>query len=137
MRKISIKTIISILCSKFTLFLTKTILKGGTTFPGRVALKIDKNILSKVSKGYKVILVTGTNGKTTTTSMIYNIIKESGHPVITNNTGANLFPGIVTTFVDNFKFGSKVKDNYAVIEVDEANLKYITESLLLIYLEIS
>lgn len=127
MRKISIKTIISILSAKFTLFLTKTILKGGTTFPGRVALKIDKNILSKVSKGYKVILVTGTNGKTTTTSMIYNIIKESGHPVITNNTGANLFPGIVTTFVDSFKFGSKVKDNYAVIEVDEANLKYITE----------
>ena len=116
-RKISIKTIISILSAKFTLFLTKTILKGGTTFPGRVALKIDKNILSKVSKGYKVILVTGTNGKTTTTSMIYNIIKESGHPVITNNTGANLFPGIVTTFVDNYKFGSKVKDNYAVIEV--------------------
>ena len=127
MRKISIKTIISILSAKFTLFLTKTILKGGTTFPGRVALKIDKNILSKVSKGYKVILVTGTNGKTTTTSMIYNIIKESGHPVITNNTGANLFPGIVTTFVANYKFGSKVKDNYAVIEVDEANLKYITE----------
>ena len=127
MRKISIKTIISILSAKFTLFLTKTILKGGTTFPGRVALKIDKNILSKISKGYKVILVTGTNGKTTTTSMIYNIIKESGHPVITNNTGANLFPGIVTTFVDSFKFGSKVKDNYAVIEVDEANLKYITE----------
>lgn len=127
MRKISIKTIISILSAKFTLFLTKTILKGGTTFPGRVALKIDKNILSKISKGYKVILVTGTNGKTTTTSMIYNIIKESRHPVITNNTGANLFPGIVTTFVDSFKFGSKVKDNYAVIEVDEANLKYITE----------
>lgn len=127
MRKISIKTIISILSAKFTLFLTKTILKGGTTFPGRVALKIDKNILSKISKGYKVILVTGTNGKTTTTSMIYNIIKENGHPVITNNTGANLFPGIVTTFVDSFKFGSKVKDNYAVIEVDEANLKYITE----------
>lgn len=127
MRKISIKTIISILSAKFTLFLTKTILKGGTTFPGRVALKIDKNILSKISKGYKVILVTGTNGKTTTTSMIYNIIKESGHPVITNNTGANLFPGIVTTFVDSFKFGNKVKDNYAVIEVDEANLKYITE----------
>ena len=127
MRKISIKTIISILSAKFTLFLTKTILKGGTTFPGRVALKIDKNILSKISKGYKVILVTGTNGKTTTTSMIYNIIKESGHTVITTNTGANLFPGIVTTFVDSFKFGNKVKDNYAVIEVDEANLKYITE----------
>ena len=47
-RKISIKTIISILSAKFTLFLTKTILKGGTTFPGRVALKIDKNILKYI-----------------------------------------------------------------------------------------
>lgn len=127
MKKISIKSIISIIASKITIFLTKTILKGGTTFPGKVALKIDKNILSKVSKGYKVVLITGTNGKTTTTSMIYNIIKESGNKVITNNTGANLFPGIVTTFIDNYRFFSKTEDSYAVIEVDEANLKYITQ----------
>lgn len=126
-KKISIKSIISIIASKITIFLTKTILKGGTTFPGKVALKIDRNILSNVSKGYKVVLITGTNGKTTTTSMIYNIIKESGNKVITNNTGANLFPGIVTTFIDNYKFFNKVEDSYAVIEVDEANLKYITE----------
>lgn len=127
MKTISIKSVLSIIASKITIFLTKTILKGGTTFPGKVALKLDKNILSKVSKGYKVILVTGTNGKTTTTSMIYNIVKESGYKVITNNTGANLFPGIVTTFIDNYKFFNKTTDNYAIIEVDEANLKYITE----------
>ena len=130
MKEISIKSILSILATKFTLFLTKTILKGGTTFPGRVALKLDNNILSKVSKGYKVILVTGTNGKTTTTSMIYNILKEKGLNVITNNTGANLFPGIVTTFVGHYKFfNNKGEDKYAVIEVDEANLKYITKYL--------
>ncbi|WP_418222577.1 MurT ligase domain-containing protein [Clostridium isatidis] len=129
MKKINIKALISILASKITIFLTKTLLKGGTTFPGKVALKIDKNILSKVSKGYKIILVTGTNGKTTTTNMIYNIIKTSGKKVITNNTGANLFPGIVTTFIDNYKFFSKKKDYYAVIEVDEANVKYITACL--------
>ena len=129
-KEISIKSIVSILATKFTLFLTKTILKGGTTFPGRVALKLDNNILSKVSKGYKVILVTGTNGKTTTTSMIYNILKEKGLNVITNNTGANLFPGIVTTFVGHYKFfNNKGEDKYAVIEVDEANLKYITKYL--------
>ena len=126
-KEISIKSILSILATKFTLFLTKTILKGGTTFPGRVALKLDSNILAKVSKGYKVVLVTGTNGKTTTTSMIYNIIKEKGFPVITNNTGANLYPGIVTTFVENYKFFSKDENKYAIIEVDEANLKYITK----------
>ncbi|MBS4804078.1 MAG: Mur ligase family protein [Clostridium sp.] len=127
MNNISIKSIVSILASKITIFLTKTILKGGTTFPGQVALKIDRNILKKVSQGYKVVLITGTNGKTTTTSMIYNIVKEDGKKVITNNTGANLFPGIVTTFIDNYKFFSKTEDAYAIIEVDEANLKYITK----------
>ncbi len=129
MTKISIKSIVSIIATKAALFLTKTILKGGTTFPGRVALKIDSSILSKVSKGYKVILVTGTNGKTTTTSMIYNIIKEKGFSVITNNTGANLYAGIVTTFVENYKFSKNNEGKYAIIEVDEANLKYITEHI--------
>ena len=127
MNKINIKSILSILASKITIFLTKNILKGGTTFPGRVALKIDPTILSKVSKGYKVILVTGTNGKTTTTNMIFNILKTSGLNVITNNTGANLYSGIVTTFIDNYKFNNSIEDTYAVIEVDEANVKYITE----------
>lgn len=127
MKKINIKSIVSILASKITIFLTRTILKGGTTFPGRVALKIDSSILSKVSKDYKVILVTGTNGKTTTTNMIFNILKTSGLNVITNNTGANLYSGIVTTFIDNYKFNNSEKGKYAVIEVDEANVKYITK----------
>ncbi|SCJ73989.1 UDP-N-acetylmuramate--L-alanine ligase [uncultured Clostridium sp.] len=129
MSKISIKSIISILATKFTIFLTKTILKGGTTFPGKVALKLDKDILTKVASGYNVILVTGTNGKTTTTSMIYNILKEKGFSVITNNTGANLYSGIVTTFVDNYKFSDKNHEKFAVIEVDEANVKFITEKI--------
>lgn len=124
---INIKSLISILAGKVTLFLSKNLLKGGSTFPGTVSLKFDKNILKTVAKGYKVILVTGTNGKTTTTSMITNILKENGYNVITNNTGANLYRGIVACFVDNYKFSKKTTNNYAVIEVDEANVKFVTE----------
>lgn len=128
-RTINIKSILSIFFAKVTAFLAKHLVKGGSNFPGKIALKIDKTILKTVSRGYKVILVTGTNGKTTTTSMIYNILKENGFNVITNNTGANLYPGIIACFISNFSFFKRTKNAYAVIEVDEANVKFITEHI--------
>jgi UDP-N-acetylmuramyl tripeptide synthase len=116
--KIKIKSLFSIIAAKLTLFLSKKFLKGGSNFPGKVALKFDTSILKTITKNYKVIMITGTNGKTTTTSMIYNILKEAGLDVITNSTGANMLPGITSCFIDNYKFGSS-KERYAVIEVDE------------------
>ncbi|WP_346887873.1 Mur ligase family protein [Clostridium sp. UBA1056] len=124
-----INSFIAIVASKIVLKLSTKLFKGGSNFPGKVALALDKNILSTVAKGYKVILVTGTNGKTTTTSMIYNILVKDGKNVITNNTGANMNTGIVASFISNFKFSNKNRDMYAVIEVDEAYLKFITESV--------
>nr|WP_286207970.1 Mur ligase family protein [Clostridium caldaquaticum] len=107
--------------------MSKFLFKGGSNFPGKIALKIDKDILFKAAKDYNVILITGTNGKTTTTSLIYNIIKNNGDFVITNSTGANMLPGIVSCFIENFKFKKSQQRKYAVIEVDEANLTLITD----------
>jgi len=109
--------------------LSKILFKGGTNFPGKIALKFDKNVLKTIAEDYEVILVTGTNGKTTTTSMIYNIIKDSNRPVITNNTGANMYTGIIACFISNYSFKKSPTKKIAVIEVDEANVKFITEYL--------
>ncbi|WP_055667384.1 Mur ligase family protein [Desnuesiella massiliensis] len=128
MSKINIRTIFSIIVSKTVLRISQKFLKGGSNFPGRVALKLSPSILKDISKKYKVILITGTNGKTTTTSMIYNIFKENGFNTITNSTGANMLPGIVSCFIENYSFNKK-EIKYAVIEVDEANVKFITEYL--------
>lgn len=128
MDKINIKSLISIIVGKLTILLSKKLFKGGSNFPGKVSLRLNKKILKDISNNYKVILVTGTNGKTTTTSMITSIIKESGNDVITNSTGANMLTGIVSCFVENYKFFSN-KLRYAVIEVDEANVKFITEHI--------
>lgn len=92
-----------------------------------MALKLDPNVLKTAAAGYRIILITGTNGKTTTTSMIYNMLKDSGKKVISNNTGANMLPGITACFIEHYSFSKSNEDKYAVIEVDEANLKLITK----------
>lgn len=116
----------TVLISKIAMKLSKILFNGGSNFPGKIALKLDKKILKKLSKDYEVILVTGTNGKTTTTSMIFNVIKNSGSEAITNDTGANMLSGIVACFIQNYSLFNK-KMRYAVIEVDEANLIYVTK----------
>ena len=107
--------------------LSKLLFQGGTNFPGKIALKLDKHILKTIANNYEVILITGTNGKTTTTSMIYSIVKSSNKPVITNNTGANMYTGIVACFISNYSFKKSFEKKIAVIEVDEANVKFVTE----------
>ncbi|MBU3143427.1 Mur ligase family protein [Clostridium sp. CF012] len=127
MFEIKIRSLLSILASKFIMKLSKVLFKGGTNFPGKIALKLDPDILKTIANNYEVILITGTNGKTTTTSMIYSIIKASNKPVITNNTGANMYTGIVACFISNYSFKKSSVKKIAIIEVDEANLKFVTD----------
>jgi len=127
--KIKINTFISIISSKIILKLSKLLFKGGTSFPGIVALKLDKKILRTLADGWDVILVTGTNGKTTTTSMVYTMLKDSGKKVISNSSGANMYAGIVACFIANYSFRKTDDEKYAVIEADEANVKFITEMI--------
>lgn len=127
MLKIKTKTYISVIISKAIIKISKVLFKGGSNFPGRVALKLDSTILKTVARGYKVILITGTNGKTTTTSMVYNMFHDSNLKVITNNTGANMLPGIVSCFIEHFSFKEIDEVKYAIIEVDEANVKLVTK----------
>lgn len=121
----NLNSCMSIVLSKTAIKVSKILNKNGSSFPGKIALSLDKNILKTISDNYKVILITGTNGKTTTTSMIYNILQHSPYKSITNSSGANMINGIVTTFIKNYN--KKNKNMYAVIEVDEANLKYVTK----------
>lgn len=125
--KINIKSFFSIIISKIVIKLSKFLFKGGSNFPGKVALKLDKNILKTICKDYKIILITGTNGKTTTTSMVYNMLKDGKKRVITNNTGANMLTGIVSCFIENYSFKKCSETNYAVIECDEANVPLFTD----------
>lgn len=109
--------------------MSRILFKGGSNFPGRVALKLDRSLLKTVARNYSVILVTGTNGKTTTNSMIYHMLKADQKKVITNHTGANMLPGITACFIENFSFRKPKQQQYATIEADEANVRLITDQI--------
>ena len=96
--------------------------RGGTSLPGKMALLIDRDILEVVSQGVKVLLVTETNGKTTTTHMISHALSAVGIAHLTNHTGANLLSGITTEFCCAVSLRGKPEFDYAVIECDEGAL---------------
>ena len=110
--------------------------KGATTLPGKLALALKRNILQKLSRGVKVIMITGTNGKTTSARMIEEGLRESGKSYFMNRSGANLITGITTSFIANSTLLGKCKKEYAVIECDENALKkvslYIDAKILLV-----
>jgi len=119
---------LTILITKILIFLLK-FRGGGTSLPGKIALKLDKNILTKLASGWQVILITGTNGKTTTADMIFNTLQACEWNVINNSAGANMTPGIVVTFAKNHRFFAKATKRWAVIEVDEAYMRQVTSML--------
>ncbi|NLL65108.1 MAG: DUF1727 domain-containing protein [Clostridiaceae bacterium] len=102
----------------FTGRLTRKILRllgrQASTLPGRVTLTLAPNALSYIAQNFKVICVTGTNGKTTSTSLLTDVLRGLGHEVVTNRSGANMQMGLMTTLM------SAKKRGVAVLEVDEA-----------------
>ncbi|MDQ1680821.1 MAG: hypothetical protein QOI42_1680 [Frankiaceae bacterium] len=84
----------------------------GQSIGGRVALAVDPQALRALARGRRVVLVTGTNGKSTTTSMVAAAL---GGRVCTNATGSNLPPGVVAALIGD-------DAPLAVFEVDELHI---------------
>jgi UDP-N-acetylmuramyl tripeptide synthase len=124
-----LRCLTAIISAKGTKIICKLLKHDGTSLPGRVALKIDSRILAKLSYGMSVIMVTGTNGKTTTTGMISQILNEAGMEHIVNKSGANLIGGIASAFIDSVDVRGKNPKTLALIEVDEATVNKVTDSL--------
>ncbi|MCH5320769.1 MAG: DUF1727 domain-containing protein [Eubacterium sp.] len=115
-----------LVCRIVTFILQKTG-RGATTLPGRAAIKIKRNVLSDLSRNVKVIIVTGTNGKTTSCRIIEEGIKTAGKSYFINKSGANLITGITASFIMNSTLTGKNKMEYAIVECDENAFKEVSE----------
>jgi UDP-N-acetylmuramyl tripeptide synthase len=98
-------------------------LGGGTAAPGRLVSRVDPHALEKLTARLEqgVVVVSGTNGKTTTARMVAEILASEGCRVVHNRAGANLMSGIVSTLAAPSKSAGHAQ-TIAVLETDEAAL---------------
>jgi UDP-N-acetylmuramyl tripeptide synthase len=103
---------------------------GGTTLPGRVSARIDRRALEKLSRGLTqgVVLVAGTNGKTTTATLLRTILEAEGRRVVGNRAGANLVSGLTAAVIEDSGLGGTARAQVGVFEVDEASLPAVVEA---------
>lgn len=96
-------------------------LGNGSTWPGHIALKANPTFIEDSLKNSptKIIMVAGTNGKTTTSRMIRTVLEGNDLAVIHNESGANLLNGIASTLVLRANHNGKITADYAIFEVDE------------------
>ncbi|MEG0108089.1 MAG: MurT ligase domain-containing protein, partial [Lachnospiraceae bacterium] len=122
-----IRTIITILLCRFIRWILRKLGSGGTNVPGTLALKLYPQIMQVLSKNMTVIIVTGTNGKTTLTRMIEKSLQESGIVYFTNKSGANMETGIATEFIMNSSFTGKNLCTHALLECDELAFRTVSK----------
>ena len=108
-------------------FFSRTFRKGGgTSVPGFVLLKLDRKAIQRMSKGLQKgrVLISATNGKTTTTRVISKIASSAGLHCLSNPSGANLRTGVATALLNR-----DPEENLCVFEVDEGALPNLAEEL--------
>ena len=120
------RSLAAISSAKIVKLLNKRFGSGGTAAPGLVSLYLDKNLLKKLTDQLETtLLITGTNGKTTTSRIVGNFLEYKNIDYVHNRHGSNLERGLISAFVDKVGFLGNLTSKLGVFEVDEAALKTV------------
>ncbi|MHC5933778.1 MurT ligase domain-containing protein [Nostoc sp.] len=96
-------------------------LGAASVLPGAIARRIQPRLLELLSQQVKngVILIAGTNGKTTTALLLCTILERKGYRIAHNSTGANLENGLMSALLESTNLLGTLDVDYAILEVDE------------------
>ena len=125
----SLRVTAAVAACKLVRLTARILKKGGTAKPGEIALKICPELLGVVSRGVDTVVVTGTNGKTSSCRMLEQAFAEAGVSCVVNRSGANLMSGIVTEFVMDCDLHGRCRKKAAVMECDEGWTRHVLPAL--------
>lgn len=120
--------IISIFVGKIFVIIGK-LMHRGSSLPGMMALKVDKKFLSKLKYPKTKLIVTGSSGKGSTSSLIADVLTDNGYSICFNNAGSNLKYGVTTACIKNCNLLGKIKKDVLILEVDERYVKEIYQDI--------
>jgi UDP-N-acetylmuramyl tripeptide synthase len=115
------------LLARLVRLVTRRLGRGGTTLPGRVLLRLRPDAIARLGARLRggAVLVSATNGKTTTSAMLAAILARAGRPVVHNRAGSNMAWGVATALLD----AGRRDGELGLFEVDEAWLPRVADEL--------
>lgn len=122
----------AILAAKLVRSASRVKKTAATAAPGYLAERIDPNLLKKLGSinfPDGVILVTGTNGKTTTTKVLADVLQNDQISFVNNRAGSNLSRGVISSILTEANLKGFTKARVGLFEVDEAYLPEVTAAL--------
>lgn len=104
---------------------------GGSALPGLFVEKIDPKFIKRTLRDLPrgVVLISGTNGKTTTTKMVVELLEGQGLKVFTNRTGSNFARGVAAALLGEVDLRGKLDADIAVLELDEAHAVHFVRAI--------
>lgn len=103
----------------------------GSNYSGKIALKLMPDFVAHFKNIHydKVFFISGTNGKSTTTNLLYHTLTSAGKSVACNTEGANMMGGVATTLIKNSTLAGALNKEYLVLEIDERSFPGIRKVL--------
>ena len=116
---------LALAAGKATAAALKLARRNGGQLPGSVAEAICPDFLARCPKPRRVVFVTGTNGKTTTSNLLDDILLACGFDLVTNRAGGNIITGIESSLIKNARMSGSPRCQVACMELDELSSRRV------------
>lgn len=123
------RVLLTIWVVKLAIVAMRLLGRQGTHLPGIIARKLHQGIIGAIRHPARVVVVTGTNGKTTVSNLLAEALIHEGMRVASNRSGSNLAAGVITTLIGAVDWLGRSHADVAVLELDERSAKLVLPGL--------
>jgi UDP-N-acetylmuramyl tripeptide synthase len=104
---------------------------GGTSLPGKVLMRLEPQAIAELASRLPrgSVVISATNGKTTTAAMTASVLEHAGIPLVHNRAGANMAGGVASTLLGAARSGGRIEGELGLFEVDEFWLDRVARDL--------